>query len=94
MQLTTSTAKLNRYLALTCLTWIVCVLAIKPLRAQDQQIVGSAQMHATPVTVPDPKEITVPDNYKVHPRDEQIAELKARVADLERRVCREMTSCA
>ena len=32
------TTKLNRYLALTCLAWIVCVLAIKPLRAQDIKI--------------------------------------------------------
>ena len=34
------TTKLNRYLALVCLAWIVCVLAIKPLRAQDINQVG------------------------------------------------------
>ena len=30
------TTKLSRYLTLTCLAWIVCVLAIKPLRAADK----------------------------------------------------------
>jgi len=37
------TPKLNRYLALTCFAWIVCILAIKPLRAQESlQIRDSA----------------------------------------------------
>jgi len=72
------TTKLNRYLTLVCLVWIVCVLAIKPLRAQEPKRDFSQSDRSS--------DSVIHSTTPADPKDAQIAALTARVADLERRV--------